>query len=53
MWRVPLLGKNNAAVFAAFAVAEVVTAVFYHCAAAKRAPGYADSFGWHRVRGSE
>lgn len=45
-----LIWKNTAAVFAAFAVAEMVTAVFYHYAAAKCAPAYADSFGWHRLR---
>ncbi|MGP4058260.1 hypothetical protein ACTWP6_26125 [Mycobacterium sp. 4D054] len=43
-----LLWRSTEAIFAAFVVAEMITAVVYHFAAVKGAPDYADSFGLRR-----
>ncbi|QZT63666.1 hypothetical protein [Mycolicibacterium austroafricanum] len=45
-----LLWESTAAIFTAFVVAELITAVVYHCAAVRGAPDYAASFGSRRLR---
>ena len=42
--------QTPAAIFAAFVVAEMITAVLYHLAAVRGAPDYAAAFGLRRVR---
>lgn len=46
-----LVWHATTAIFLAFAVAELVTALVYHQAAVRDAPEYAASFGMHRLRG--
>ncbi|UXA19295.1 hypothetical protein [Mycobacterium sp. SMC-4] len=45
-----LVWKNTVAIFAAFVVAELVTATVYHYAAVRGAPDYAATFRLRRVR---
>lgn len=42
--------QNTAAIFLAFVVAEMITAVVYHFAAVMGAPDYAATFGTRRLR---
>jgi hypothetical protein len=46
-----LFWHTTAAIFLAFAVAELITALVYHRAAVKDAPDYAEAFGSPRLRG--
>ncbi len=45
-----LVWQSTAAIFAAFVVAEMITAVVYHIAAVRGAPDYAATFGSGRLR---
>lgn len=45
-----LVWQSTAAIFVAFAVSELITAVVYHCAAVRGAPDYAAAFGVRRLR---
>lgn len=40
--------QSTAAIFLAFAVSELITAIVYHCAAVRGAPDYAATFGLRR-----
>lgn len=42
--------QNTTAIFLAFVVAEMITALVYHYAAVRGAPGYAAAFGARRLR---
>ena len=46
-----LIWQITTAIFLAFVVAEMITAVVYHVAAVKDAPDYAATFGKRRLRG--
>ncbi|TQR85338.1 hypothetical protein D8S82_17015 [Mycobacterium hodleri] len=46
-----LIWQTTTAIFLAFVVAEMITAVVYHVAAVRHAPDYAAAFGARRLRG--
>ena len=45
-----LVWHTTSAIFLAFAVSEMLTALLYHRAAVQGAPEYAATFGWRRLR---